>query len=345
MSEAERETILVVDDIAENIASMSGVLGEAYRVIFALNGTDALAAAQAEPRPSLVLLDVLMPGMDGHEVCRRLKADPATRGIPVIFLTSQDDAANEEQGLKLGAVDYLHKPCHPAIVRQRVRVHLDLHNQTAALEKRVRERTQELERTRLEILQRLSRASQYREYEAGSNVIRMCQYCRCLGLAAGFSPEQADMLLTAASMHDIGMMGIPDEILLKTGRLTSPEAAEMQRHTIIGSEIIGEDGSELLSLARSIALTHHERWDGGGYPNGLSGNDIPIAGRIVAICDSFEMLTSGKGNRRIWKPEDASAHIASEAGKAFDPWLVALFERELPEFLKIWEQYAQPAEP
>lgn len=340
MSEPGRETILVVDDVAENITSMTNVLGEAYRVIFALNGPDALAAAQAEPQPDLILLDVLMPVMDGHEVCRRLKADSKTSGIPVIFLTSQDDAVSEEHGLKLGAVDYLRKPCHPAIVRQRVRVHLDLHNQTAALEKRVRERTLELERTRLEILQRLSRASQYREYEAGSNLVRMCQYCRCLGLAAGFSPEHADMLLTAASMHDIGMMGIPDEILMKAGRLTRSEAVEMQRHTIIGSEIIGKDGSELLTLARSIALTHHERWDGDGYPEGLSGNAIPIEGRIVAICDTFDMLTSAKGNKRTWSPEDACASIVSEAGKAFDPHLVSLFKSVFPQIQRIWEEYS-----
>lgn len=340
MSELGRETILVVDDVAENITSMADVLGDSYRVTFALNGPDALAIARAEPQPNLILLDILMPVMDGHEVCRRLKEDPKTRGIPVILLTSQDDAVSEEQGLKLGAVDYLHKPCHPGIVRQRVRVHLELHNQTAALEKRVRERTLELERTRLEILQRLARASQYREYEGGSNVIRMCQYCRCLGLAAGLSPEHADLLLTAASMHDIGMMGIPDEILMKTGRLTRSEAAEMQRHTVIGSEIIGSDRSELLSLARSIALTHHERWDGAGYPEGLRGNAIPLEGRIVAICDTFDMLTSARGNRRTWNPEDACTHIVSEAGKAFDPRLVSLFKEVFPQVRKIWEQYS-----
>jgi putative two-component system response regulator len=330
-----------VDDISENIARMAEVLGEGYRVIFALNGPDALAAALAEPRPSLVLLDVLMPGMDGHEVCRRLKADFRTRSIPVIFLTSQDDAANEEQGFRLGAVDYLHKPSPPAIVRQRVRIHLDLHNQTAALEKRVRERTLELERTRMEILQRLARASQYREYEAGSNVLRMCRYCQRLGLAAGLSPVDADMLLLAASLHDIGMMGVPDDILMKTGRLTSAENAVMQSHTIIGSEIIGKDRSELLSLARSIALTHHERWDGGGYPKGLIGNAIPLAGRIVAICDTFDSLTSGKGSKRVWKPEDACDYVTSEAGKAFDPALVALFKECLLDILKIREQYSE----
>lgn len=345
MCESYRETILVVDDIAENIASIAEFLGEKYRVIFASSGPDALVAVHSEPRPNLILLDVLMPGMDGYEVCRRLKADPQTKSIPVIFLTSQGDVENEEQGLKLGAVDYIQKPCHPAILHQRLRVHLDLQNRSLALEKRVRERTIELERTRMEILQRLARAGQYREYEARSNVIRMCQYCRHLCLAAGLSLEAADMFLAAASMHDIGMIGISDDIVMKTGRLTRSENAALQLHTIIGAEIIGDDGSELLLLARSIALTHHERWDGAGYPSGLGGNDIPIAGRIVAICDAFDTLTSGRGNKRIWRPEDAREYIVREAGKAFDPQLVTVFDGVFPDFLEIMKQYAEPAEP
>lgn len=344
MSEADRANILVVDDVAENIASMAQILGDEHRVIFALNGPDALKTARGEPRPSLILLDVLMPDMDGHEVCRQLKADPRTKGIPVIFLTAHGDVADEERGLRLGAVDYLHKPCHPAIVRQRVRIHLDMHNQTAALEKRVRERTTDIEKTRLEIVRRLARAGQYRDYEAASHGIRMCLYCERLALAAGLPPETAELLLTAASMRDIGKMGIPDDILMKTGRLTGPEQAAMQQHTIIGAEIIGDDGSELLLLARNIALTHHERWDGTGYPNGLAGDGIPIEGRIAAICDTFETMTSGGFNMRVWKPEDACRHIVGEAGRAFDPRLALLFGDLLPEILEIRKQNSEPVE-
>lgn len=340
MTDTEQQTILVVDDVAENVAHMSDILDDVYRVIFAMNGADALAVAQAQPQPDLVILDVLMPGMDGYEVCRQLKADLRTRRIPVIFVTSQSDAANEERGLKLGAADYLHKPCHPSIVRQRVRTQLDLHNQNMALERRVRERTAELERTRLEAVQQLARAGQYRDNHTGRHVMRMCDYCRMLALAAGIPTATADLLLVAASMHDIGNIGIPDHILLKQGKLDESEQTVMQLHTLIGPAIIGVDGSDLMALARSIALTHHERWDGGGYPKGLLGTRIPIEGRIVAICDTFETLTSGGSNRRVWKVEDALDYIAREAGKAFDPELVDRFVSSLPQIQAIREQYA-----
>lgn len=340
MSDLGRETILVVDDVAENIAAMSAILGEEYRVTFATNGADALTAASAQPQPNLILLDLLMPEMDGHEVCRRLKADLRTQAIPVIFVTASSDANDEEQGLMLGAVDYLHKPCHPAIVRQRVRIHLDLRNQNMALEKRVRERTIELERTRLQVVQRLSRAGEYRSNETGMHVVRMGHYCYRLALAAGLPEVTARLLEVAVAMHDIGKIGIPDHILLKRGKLDDSEQTVMQLHTLIGPEIIGDDDSELLSMARSIAATHHERWDGEGYPKGLSGNTIPIEGRIAAICDAFDTLTSASHSRRPMRPEEAGAYITGEAGKAFDPELVSLFAGLRPEFQAIRVQFS-----
>ena len=344
MTEFTRETILVVDDAPENIATMTEILGGDYRITFATNGPDALAAAQAQPQPSLILLDVLMPGMDGNEVCRRLKADLRTEDIPVIFVTAMSDVANEEQGLKLGAVDYLHKPCHPAVVRQRVRVHLDLHNQNVALEKRVRERTMELEKTRLQVVQRLARAGEYRDNETGMHVVRMCQYCHRLALAAGIPEATAGLLEVAAAMHDIGKIGIPDHILRKAGELDDSERTVMQLHTLIGPEIIGKDDSDLLALARSIALTHHERWDGAGYPRGLAGNAIPIEGRIAAICDTFDTLTTGDDTRTAMTTDEAANFIIGEAGKAFDPELVYLFVQLVPEIDRIRQLYQDPKE-
>ena len=339
MTRGERQTILVADDVPENIGILANILEADYRVTFARNGLEALTAAQQKPQPSLILLDVMMPGRDGYEVCRRLKSDMRTRGIPVIFLTAQSNVSDEEVGLQLGAVDYLHKPCHPAIVRQRVRIHLELHNQNLALEERVRERTRELEETRIEIVRQLGRAGEYRDNETGMHVIRMSHYCHLLALAAGISAATAELLLVAAPMHDIGKIGIPDHILLKPGKLTPDEWAIMQRHAQIGAEIIGEHDSELLTIARSVALTHHERWDGNGYPQGFAGEAIPIEGRIAAVCDVFDALTSARPYKQAWTEQAAFDYVVGESGKAFDPLLVRLFIDLLPEYAKIRARY------
>lgn len=339
MNIQDRQTILIVDDIPENIATLVNILGDKYRVTFATNGLDALMAAQMQPQPDLILLDVMMPGMDGYEVCRRLKTDLRTLNIPVIFLTAHDDVKNEAEGLKLGAVDYLHKPCPPAIVSQRVQIHLQLHNQNMLLESRVLERTRELENTQLEIIRRLGRAGEYRDNETGMHVVRMSLYCNRLALAANVSKTQADLLQLAAPMHDIGKIGIPDHILLKPGKLTDDERAVMQRHTAIGAEIIGKHPSALLSLARNIALTHHERWDGKGYPNGLAHEAIPLEGRIAAICDVFDALTSERPYKKAWSLDETIAYISDESGKAFDPELTHLFIELVPESNAIRQRY------
>jgi putative two-component system response regulator len=329
----------VVDDVPANIDILADILRADYRVTFATSGLAALETAMTA-QPSLILLDVMMPEMDGYEVCRRLKGDLRTTGIPVIFLTAQADTENEEFGLKLGAVDYLHKPCHPAIVRQRVRLHLQLRNQNLALENKVRERTRELEETRIEIIRRLGRAAEYRDNETGMHVMRMSQCCHRLALAAGIPTDQAEVLQLAAPMHDIGKIGIPDHILLKPGKLDEAEWAIMQSHVQIGAEIIGKHDSPLLAVARAIALTHHERWDGKGYPLGLVGEVIPIEGRIAAICDVYDALLSVRPYKVAWPAEKAIALIVEQSGQAFDPALVKLFQELLPEFARIRELYA-----
>ena len=345
MTNSERSTILVVDDVPANIDILASVLGNEYRVTFATDGLDALAAAQSQPKPGLILLDVMMPGMDGYDVCRRLKTDLRTSDIPIIFLTAQSDVSDEEFGLSLGAVDYLHKPCHPAIVRQRVRIHLELHRQNQALEERVRERTKELEETRVEIVRRLGRAGEYRDNETGFHVARMSEYCYRLALAIGVPMDLAELLQLAAPMHDIGKIGIPDCILLKPGRLDEAERKIMESHVTIGAEIIGNHPAGLLALARSIALTHHERWDGRGYPNRLSGEDIPIEGRISAICDVFDAVTSTRPYKRAWSFDEAVDYIVGESGKCFDPTIVSLFFEVVPQFADIRRRYAENSDP
>jgi putative two-component system response regulator len=340
MNDGHRETILVVDDVPQNIDILAAILDGEYRVIVATNGPDALEAAQGQP--GLILLDVMMPGMDGYEVCRRLKADMRTRSIPVIFVTALGDANDEELGLKLGAVDYLHKPSRPAIVRQRVRIHLELHSQNLALEGRVRERTRELEAARLEIVSRLGRAAEYRDNETGMHVVRMGELCHLLALAAGIPAAQAELLRLAAPMHDVGKIGIPDRILLKPGKLDEAEWGVMRTHPLIGAEILGDNDSELLTLARNVALTHHERWDGKGYPHGLAGQAIPVEGRIAAICDVHDALTSARPYKQPWSSQDAIAFIEGEAGGAFEASLVARFVGLGPEIVRISERYSDP---
>ena len=271
-------------DLPKNLDLMAGLLSDQYRVLIATNGADALATVRRQA-PDLILLDVMMPEMDGHQVCRYLKEDPRSRDIPVIFVTALSDALDEQAGLDLGAVDFLHKPCHPAIVRKRIRIHLDAANQSRALEAKVRERTDQLEYSRIELIRRLGRAAEYRDNETGMHVIRMSHTTRLLAEAAGLPAAQSELLFLAAPMHDVGKIGIRDSILLKPGKLDAAEWEVMKTHSQVGADIIGEHDSPLLEMARTVALTHHEKWNGGGYPRGLAETEIPLEGRIVSIAD------------------------------------------------------------
>ncbi|MBL8481923.1 MAG: response regulator [Rhodocyclaceae bacterium] len=343
MNASDKATILIVDDIPENLDVLGAILRPRYRVLCATGGSQAITIASKQ-LPDLVMLDVMMPDMDGYETCRRLKSDLRTRAIPLIFVTAMTDARDEERGLELGAVDYLHKPCAPAIVLNRVRIHLALHRQNLALEQKVAARTRELEQTRLEIVRRLGRAAEYRDNETGMHVIRMSKSAHLLALAAGVPEAEAELLLQAAPMHDVGKIGIPDAILLKPGKLDPVEWEIMQRHPLIGAEIIGQDGSPLLEMARVVALCHHEKWNGQGYPNRLAGEAIPLEARIVTIADVFDALTSVRPYKKAWLPEDAAAFIEREAGASFDPHLVRLFIDLLPQVEEIRRQFADVPE-
>ena len=317
-----RARILLVDDEPVNLQVLRQVLQQDYRLAFATDGARALALAR-EQRPDLILLDVMMPDMDGYAVCGALKADAATARIPVIFVTALGEAHDEERGFDTGCVDYITKPVSAAIVRARVRTHLSL------------VRADELRRTRLEIVQRLGRAAEYKDDETGLHVVRMSHYAHRLALAAGCEAGWAEDLLNAAPMHDVGKIGIPDAILQKPGGLTPEEWAMMRRHPEFGAEIIGEHPSRMLCMARLVALTHHEKWDGSGYPRGLAGEDIPLPGRIVAIADVFDALTLVRPYKSAWPVEQAVAHLAEQAGRHFDPRLVEFFVGALDQMLEI----------
>jgi len=332
-------TILIVDDIPHNITVISSILRDLYRVIFATNGQEALEVV-LEHKVDLILLDVMMPEMDGFEVCRRLKSNILTREIPVIFITALGDVDDETKGLELGAADFLQKPTHPAIVRMRVQMHLERANQKLALEHLVQERTEELSNTRIEIIRRLGRAAEYRDNETGMHVIRMSKTAYLLAQAAGLSEQQAQLILHAAPMHDIGKIGIPDHILLKPGPLDPDEWMIMKTHPKIGAEIIGNHPSDLLQLSKTIALCHHEKWDGSGYPSGVSGEDIPLVARIVSISDVFDALLSSRPYKPAWSLDQTLSFMKSQVNIAFDPDLLELFFGLIPEVIQIREQFS-----
>lgn len=321
----QRKRILVVDDEPTNLHVLRQLLQDDYRLLFATDGSKALQLAQQ--KPDLILLDVMMPGMDGYAVCERLKADRATATIPVIFVTALSDSEDEERGFALGGVDYIVKPLRAPVVRARVRTHLSL------------VRAEALRQSRLQIVQCLGRAAEYKDNETGKHVIRMSLYARALAQAYGCGPEWVEDLLNAAPMHDVGKIGIPDAILLKNGPLTAEEWTVMRRHPQIGAEIIGEHDSQVLQMAYSIALTHHEKWDGTGYPQGLAGEDIPLASRIVAVADVFDALTTERPYKHAWTVDDAMDHIEQQAGAHFDPRLVPLFIGLRPQLEDIRERW------
>ncbi|MBF0621118.1 MAG: two-component system response regulator [Magnetococcales bacterium] len=340
MNSADNQaTILVVDDTPENIDVLDGILRPDYKIKAALNGIRALKICRSTMPPDLVLLDIMMPDMDGYEVCRQLKADPLTRQIPVIFVTAKSEVADETKGFALGGVDYITKPVSPPIVQARVATQLALYDQNRTLEHTVRKRTTQLEETRLEIIRRLGRAAEYKDNETGLHVIRMSHYARILAQGLGMEAYQVNLIFQAAAMHDIGKIGIPDSILLKPAKLTDEERAEMCKHPEIGEEIIGKHDADLLETARIISLTHHEKWDGSGYPNGLKGESIPLYGRICAIADVFDALTTVRPYKKAWTIEEAVAELQKDAGSHFDPKLVPVFIDHLEEILTVRDQF------
>ncbi len=342
MNHYRKCTILLVDDTKTNIDVLIQALGDEYKLAVALEGKKAIEIAKNNA-VDLILLDIMMPVLDGFDVCRILKKDPVTRDIPVIFITAMDAAKEKTKGFKIGAVDYITKPFDGVEVKARVKTHLHLKlsrealkNQNKVLEEKVRERTQELADTQIEILQRLGLAAEQRDNETGQHIKRMSEYCRLLGKAVGFSPEEYNRLALASTMHDVGKIGISDTILLKPGKLTEQEYAIMKTHAAIGAKILSNSNSKLLEVAEIISLTHHEKWDGTGYPRGLKGEEIPIVGRIACICDVFDALISERPYKKAWPMKKTMDHIKTCSGTFFDPDLVERFfslETELKEII------------
>ena len=352
--------ILIVDDAAENLLVLSDLLRPQYKVLAATNGEGCLRVAHGPLRPELILLDVMMPGMDGYEVLTRLRDDPLTADIPVIFLTALATIGDEERGLRLGAADYITKPISPAIVLARVRTQLQvkqaadlLKNQNISLEREIARRMAENDLTQQVSIRALAHLAETRDPETGNHILRTQAYVQHLAqtlrrhprFAAMLNDQYINLLGRSAPLHDIGKVGIPDHILLKPGKLNAEEWAIMQTHAQLGSEAIERAEADIempldfLSLAKEIARWHHEKWDGSGYPDGLSGEAIPLAARLMALADVFDALISP----RVYKPPmsfaEARSIIHEGRGKHFDPDIVDAFIADFSVYCAIAERY------
>ena len=314
--------ILIVDDEPANLAVLREILGSHYRLIFAANGPDALALAKKQ-KPAMVLLDVQMPGMNGHQVCQQLRIERETEHIPVIFVSALGEEGDETTGLQLGAVDYLVKPVVPAVVLARVRTHLTL-VRSALLEKSYRD-----------AIFMLGEAGHFNDTDTGSHIWRMASIAQMLARAAGWNAEACNLIELAAPMHDTGKIGVPNAILRKPGPLDADEWRVMKSHTQIGYGILKKSTAPVFCLAAEIALHHHEKWDGSGYPHGLAGETIPESARIVAVADVFDALTMKRPYKEAWSVDQAMDLIRSSSGTHLEPRLVNLFESILPAVVDI----------
>lgn len=311
----------------------------------------------------LIVLDIKLQGMDGFGVMQSLKESYAVNGMdkaipPVLVLTDVDLQEHRRRALMEGANDYINFPFDVREFLARIKNLLQIWqaqkiilHQKEILEYKVNQRTQDLQyaqkkllESRLEVVRRLGRAAEYRDNETGLHIIRMSKIAALLGRASGLNEEEADMILNASPMHDIGKLGIPDSILLKPGKLDGEEWNIMQTHAQIGADILAGSTSPLLVMAHDIALSHHEKWDGSGYPNGLKGEDIPIESRLSTVADVFDALTSIRPYKQAWSVEDTMDYFRSQSGKQFDPILVRLLEKELPNVLMIKEKFSEPVE-
>lgn len=361
----DKPTILVVDDTPDNLSLMSGLLKDLYKVKIANNGERALKVATTGMPPDIILLDIMMPVMDGYETCRHLKSTPGTKDIPVIFLTAKAEVEDEMKGFELGAVDYITKPISPPVVMARVKTHLELKqmrdylkNQNVLLEAEVQRRTQEVVSVQEVTILAMASLAETRDNDTGNHIRRTQFYVKALAEKLRNHPrfsyfldndKTIDLLFKSAPLHDIGKVGIPDHILLKPGRFTELEFEIMKTHCKLGRDSIISAEQRLgldlpfLSFAKEIAYSHQEKWDGTGYPEELSGDDIPISGRLMAVADVYDALIC----RRVYKEgmphEKAVKIICESSGTHFDPDIVEAFTEIADEFIQIAKRYEDTA--
>lgn len=355
MDEQQRmPRILIVDDLPSNIKILATVLKEDYQIIVAKDGFEALERAYAAPQPELILLDIVMPEMNGFEVCRRLHNDPKTSNIPVIFVTGQTKETDEALGFEVGGVDYITKPFSRATVKARVRTHVELKRHRDQLEDEVDTRTkalrlavENLDATRriiktayTEAIFTLTRASEFKDEDTGEHLNRVGLYARELAIVMDLDDDFIDTIFHAAPMHDLGKVGIPDSIQLKPGKLTTEEWEIMKSHTTLGGKILEGSTSPYLKMGQEIAIAHHERWDGTGYPHGLKGEEIPFAARIMNIADQYDSLRSKRPYKPALDHETVFLILTEGDGRTmpghFDPAVLDAFKQAATKFRDIF---------
>ena len=350
---SNKQTILVIDDAPENLAVINALLREFYHVKVTTKGVDGLRVAQSLPQPDLILLDIMMPDVDGYEVCRQLKANPVTENIPVIFLTAKIHMEDEQHGFDVGAVDYIVKPISPPIVLARIQTHLFLNDQRRFLEYQVEQRTREIALIQDVTIFALASLAETRDNETGNHIRRTQGYVRLLAeklrekpkYTSMLTPMVIEMLYKSAPLHDIGKVGIPDRILLKPGPLSRDEYEVMKTHAQLGAnalieaeKLIGRKNN-FLQYAREIAMWHHEHWDGSGYPDGLKGENIPLSARLMAIADVYDALISERVYKGAIDHNVAIEIIISGRGTHFDPDMIDAFISISDQFQRVAEQY------
>ena len=351
--QCQNATILIVDDQMTNTMLLESILKNAgYTQVHTTQDPTQVIPLFKSLNPDLICLDIRMPDLNGFQVMGQLKIIQTNRYLPILVLTSEEDRETRLRALESGAKDFLHKPFDKVEVLMRIRNLLEasllnkaVSQQNESLEQIVKIRTQELKETQFEVVHRLARAAEHRDNETGSHIIRLSHYATLIGRTCGMTEEECDILFHATPMHDVGKLGIPDRILLKPGKLDDEEWEIMKQHTIIGAHLLSGSQSPVLQMGEIIALTHHEKWDGSGYPNRISGEDIPLVGRICAIADVFDALLSKRCYKEAWPLDQTLEKIRSLSGSHFDPHLVNVFDELLPVLLDIQRTHSDIAVP
>lgn len=357
MEEIKKEKILIVDDVPENLMVLMNILKDDYTVIAANNGEKAISLAQNDPKPDIILLDIVMPGMDGYEVCRRLQKDMPTRDIPIIFITAKTEVDDEAKGLDLGAVDYIGKPVNAAIVRARVRNHLELKRHRNHLEELVAQRTFQLKKAQESVIEAMGMVAEHRDPETGSHISRTKAYVNLLSNELSklpkydkiLTPHIIELVTNAAPLHDLGKIAISDAILLKEGPLTPEEFEIIKTHPLIGEETIrlAEQkfkDNDTLMIAKDIAGAHHEKWNGTGYPRSLKGEEIPLWGRIMAVADVYDAIISRRSYKEPKSHKTALSYLIDHKGTQFDPDIIDAFLAVEDQILETALKYAEDHE-